>query len=67
MCRRHWRMIPYGLRCAIWDAYQPGQERLDGTVFPNDAYLKVTQEAIEAVAAMEGRSSPACGRGGQGA
>jgi hypothetical protein len=48
-------MVPYGLRVAIYAAYQPGQERLDGTAFPSDEYLEVTREAIEAVAEKEGR------------
>lgn len=53
MCRPHWRMVPYGLRVAIWAAYQPGQERLDGTAFPSEEYLEVTREAIDAVAEKE--------------
>lgn len=55
MCRRHWRMVPYGLRVAVWANYEPGQERLDGTAFPSDEYLEVTREAIDAVAVKEGR------------
>lgn len=55
MCRKHWRMVPYGLQVAVYAEYQPGQERLDGTAFPTDSYLEVTREAIEAVAAKEGR------------
>ena len=55
MCKRHWYMVPYGLRCAVWATYQPGQERLDGTAFPSEDYLIATSEAIAAVAAKEGR------------
>jgi hypothetical protein len=58
MCKTHWRMVPYGLRAAVWAAYQPGQERLDGTAFPTDEYLEVTRDAIEAVAEKEGRRRP---------
>lgn len=56
MCKPHWYKVPYGLRVAIWAEYQPGQERLDGTAFPSNAYLEVTREAIEAVAATEHQS-----------
>lgn len=55
MCRAHWRKVPYGLRVAIWAEYRPGQERLDGSAIPSDAYLDVAREAIEAVATKEGR------------
>lgn len=55
MCKKHWYKVPYELRLAVWAAYQPGQERLDGTAFPTDEYLEVTREAIDAVAAKEGR------------
>lgn len=55
MCKKHWFMVPYGLRVAVWAEYQPGQEKLDGTAFPTEGYLAVTQEAIEAVAAKEAR------------
>ena len=53
MCRRHWRMVPYGLKLAVLSEYQPGQERLDGTAFPTDDYLDAAREAIDAVAAKE--------------
>lgn len=55
MCRRHWRMVPYGLQLAVWAEYQPGQEKLDGTAFPTEDYLGAAHDAIEAVAAKEGR------------
>ena len=55
MCKPHWYKVPYGLRLAVWAEYQPGQEKLDGTAFPTEEYLDVTREAIEAVAAKEGR------------
>jgi hypothetical protein len=55
MCKPHWMRVPYGLRVAIWAEYQSGQERLDGTAYPSDAYLEVAREAVDAVAAKEGR------------
>lgn len=55
MCRKHWRMVPYGIQVAVWAEYQPGQERLDGTAVPTDDYLDVAREAVEAVAVKEGR------------
>lgn len=45
MCRHHWFMVPMDLRCRILAAYQPGQEKLDGTSFPSDEYLDLTREA----------------------
>jgi hypothetical protein len=54
MCARHWRMVPYGLKLAVYAEYQPGQEKLDGTAFPTDDYLDAAHEAIEAVAEKEG-------------
>lgn len=52
MCKKHWFMVPSVLRARVWEEYVPGQEiRKD----PTDAYLEVTREAIELVAAKEGR------------
>jgi len=50
MCKRHWFMVPPGLRARIWDAYVPGQEERKD---PTAAYLRVAREAIEAVAERE--------------
>lgn len=51
MCRRHWCMVPYGLRLAVWATYVSGQEvRKDPTV----EYLAAAQDAIHAVAEKEG-------------
>lgn len=55
MCGRHWRMVPYGLKLAVWAEYQPGQERLDGTAFPTEDYLGAARDAIDSVAVKEGR------------
>lgn len=52
MCRPHWRMVPKRLQDAIWDAYVPGQEQRKD---PTREYLEIAREAIEAVAAKEGR------------
>lgn len=27
MCREHWHEVPFALKNAVWDAYEPGQER----------------------------------------
>lgn len=51
MCRRHWRMVPYGLQVAVWATYVSGQEvRKDPTL----EYLAAAQDAILAVAEKEG-------------
>lgn len=55
MCKPHWFKLPFGLRCAVWAAYTPGQEKLDGSAFPTEEYLEVTREAINVVAVKEGR------------
>jgi hypothetical protein len=55
MCRPHWYALPQEMRDAIWDAYQPGQERLDGTAFSSEEYLRVTREAIQFLEAKQGR------------
>lgn len=56
MCAKHWRMVPYGLKLQVWATYQPGQERLDGTAPVTEEYLAASQEAIDAVAEIEGVS-----------
>lgn len=55
MCGKHWRMVPRALQDGVWETYQPGQERLDGTAFPSEPYLTAAQAAIDAVAAKEGK------------
>lgn len=52
MCKRHWFMVPLGLRNRVWALYEPGQEQ---TKDASRAYLKVAHEAIAAVAAKEVR------------
>lgn len=50
MCKRHWFMVPLGLRNRIWALYEPGQEQSKDA---SRAYLKVAHEAIEAVRLKE--------------
>jgi hypothetical protein len=51
-CSRHWAMTPRAIQRAVWAHYVPGQEiRKD----PTPEYLRVMGDAIEAVAAKEGR------------
>lgn len=52
MCKRHWFMVPTGLRNRIWALYEPGQEQ---TKDASREYLRTAHEAIQAVAAKEGR------------
>lgn len=40
-CRKHWYMLPQGLRNKIWAAFKPGQE-IDGT--PSARYIEVARE-----------------------
>lgn len=40
-CRRHWYMLPIGLRNKIWAAYRPGQE---ATQTPSRRYVEVAKE-----------------------
>jgi hypothetical protein len=51
MCGRHWRMVPKNIQYAVYRQYRPGQEV---TKTPSDAYLRVAQMAIDAVAQREG-------------
>ena len=51
MCLRHWRKVPKHLAWAVYRNYRPGQE-IDKN--PSDAYLRVSQMAIDAVAKREG-------------
>lgn len=52
MCKRHWFMVPIGLRNRIWALYEPGQEI---TKDPTNLYVRTALEAINAVAVKEGR------------
>ena len=52
-CRRHWFMVPKGIRDRIWRHYRAGQER-DWT--PSPEYLEAAREAVIAVANREGRT-----------
>lgn len=61
MCGRHWRLVPYPLKRAVWRHYQDGQERLDGTSpRPTPEYLAAAEAAIDAVERVEqgGRTTP---------
>lgn len=51
MCRRHWFMVPKGLRAAVWAHYQHGQER--GGVSPSEAWLDAANAAIAHVVKRE--------------
>lgn len=46
MCARHWRMVPQGLKLAVWRHYRPGQE-IDKN--PTEEYLAAARAAIESV------------------
>jgi hypothetical protein len=52
MCRRHWFMVPAGLRAAVLAAYRPGQEI---TKTPSPEWLAAARAAIRAVETIEGR------------
>lgn len=56
MCARHWKMVPRALQALVWAHYQPGQEKGDAGVTAE--YCRVTDEAIDAVAAKEGKTPP---------
>jgi hypothetical protein len=64
MCTMHWKMVPYALQQAVWDAYVPGQEvRKD----PSPEYLLAARAAINAVAEREGSRGYGTGaRGSRG-
>lgn len=50
-CREHWFRLPQYLRRRIWDAYQPGQERVfeDPARFPRPSpeYIAAAEAAQE--------------------
>ena len=52
MCSRHWRMVPYRLRKAVWATYRDGQ---CDDMRPSADYCRAAGAAVNAVAALEGR------------
>ena len=52
MCPWHWKMVPFLLRAEVWKHYRAGQEK---DKQPSTAYLQAATNAINAVAAKEGR------------
>lgn len=46
-CRKHWYMLPKGIRARIWAAYRPGQEE---TKTPSRMYVEVAKEARDWIA-----------------
>lgn len=54
MCRRHWDMVPFGLKAEIWRTYRNGQEQR-GDASP--AYLRAAAECRVAVAEAEARAA----------
>ncbi len=53
MCYWHWRRVPRALQRQVWATYRPGQE-VDKR--PSEEYLAAMRDAIEAVAAKEGKA-----------
>jgi hypothetical protein len=53
MCAPHWRLVPTRLQVLIWKHYKPGQEK--GEVEVSEEYARVSIEAVNAVAKLEGR------------
>jgi hypothetical protein len=56
MCTKHWRLVPRRPQAAVWRHYNPGQEKGEADV--SAEYLRVADEAIQAVAEAEGKSTP---------
>jgi hypothetical protein len=54
MCGRHWRMVPRRLQVKVWATYQPGQCNFDPA--PSAEWLDAAMDAVDAVAAKEGRA-----------
>lgn len=52
MCPRHWFMVPETVRRRVWQTYRPGQE-VDKK--PSGPWLFAAREAINHVAALEGK------------
>ena len=50
MCRRHWFMVPRGVRDDVWAAYRPGQ---CDDLNPSAAYCRAAKAAVIAVADRE--------------
>lgn len=51
-CKRHWFMVPKGIRDRIWATYRSGQ---CDDQSPSREYLLAAREAVVAVAEREGR------------
>ena len=51
-CRRHWYMLPQGLRNKIWAAYRAGQEN---DLSPSRHYVEVAREVQDWIAARSAR------------
>jgi hypothetical protein len=49
-CRKHWFMLPIGLRNKVWVAYRPGQEE---SKTPSRRYVEVAQEVRNWIWAQE--------------
>lgn len=47
-CRRHWYMLPIGLRNRIWRTFRPGQEQ---SKTPSREYVEAAREAQDWIAA----------------
>lgn len=54
MCRRHWDMVPFGLKAEIWRTYRNGQEQRSDA---SPAYLRAAAECRAAVAEAEARAA----------
>ncbi len=53
MCKRHWFMVPKPLRDRVWTTYRPGQ---CDDWNPSLGYCNAAQEAVIAVAKLEGKA-----------
>jgi hypothetical protein len=47
-CRKHWYMLPIGLRNKIWAAFKPGQET---NLSPSHRYVEVAREVRDWITA----------------
>lgn len=55
MCRAHWARVPREIQRRVWGAYRKGQ---CDDMRPSRAWLDAADDAIAAVAALEGRTAP---------
>lgn len=53
LCHRHWRMVPKPIQQQVWRHYRPGQ---CDDKNPSEAWHLAANEAIRAVAQLEGRT-----------